>query len=60
LFEDEADKSKVIGDYILNTVSITSISKTWKEASVHYWDRLNDVQLIKQLPVKFSLIRQMN
>lgn len=52
LFEDEKDKSKIWGGYILNTVSITSIFKTAKTATVYYTDQLNDIQLKKVLKMK--------
>ena len=56
LFENEKDKSKIWGGFILNTVSITSIFKTSKEASVYYIDRLNDIQLTKVLNFKKPLL----
>ncbi len=52
LFEKEKDKSKIWGDYILNTVSITSVYSTLDKAEIHYSDQFNDIQLKKVINIK--------
>lgn len=52
LFEDEPDKSKIIGDFILNTVSTTSIDLSEKSSVVLYQDYINDIYLTKNLKIK--------
>lgn len=58
LFENEKDKSRILGEYILNTVSITSIFKTFDHAEIYYSDRLNDIQLKKILNIKNPIVEQ--
>lgn len=58
LFEKEKDKSKIWGDFILNTVSITSIYKTSQAATIYYTDQLNDIQLKKVIKLKNSILEQ--
>lgn len=58
LFEKEKDKRKVVGDYILNTVSITSIFKNNNRAEILYADQINDLQLRKILLLKKPVVEQ--
>ena len=58
LFEKEKDKSKIWGDFILNTVSITSIHKTFEMAEIWYSDLINDIQLKKILKLKRPILEQ--
>lgn len=58
LFEKEKDKSKILGDFILNTVSITSIYKTFDMAEIKYADQINDIQLKKILKLKKPILEQ--
>ncbi len=58
LFETEKDKRKIVGDYILNTVSITSIHKTFNRTEILYADQINDIQLKKVLKLKKPILEQ--
>lgn len=60
LFEKEKDKSKIWGDFILNTVSITSVYKTYVRAKIHYSDQLNDIQLKKVLNLKGPVLAHLD
>lgn len=42
-FEKTADKSKVPTEYLLRTVSITSIHQTSSQLSMHYLDKVNEI-----------------
>jgi len=50
-FEDELDKSLIIGEFILNTVSTTSINFSEKVADIFYQDHFNDMRLNKKLKI---------
>lgn len=58
LFEKEKDKSKILGDFILNTVSITSIYKTSNMAEIQYTDQINDIRLKKVLNINKAVLEQ--
>ncbi len=51
LFEDEPDKSLIKGDFILNTVSTTSIDLSKNSSEVLYHDYVNDIYLTKKLKI---------
>lgn len=59
LFENEKDKSKIWDDFILNTVSITSLYKLFGMAEIQYSDQLNDIQLNKVFKLKKQVLEHL-
>lgn len=49
VFEREPDKSKIPGDHILRTVSVTSILDSVSTVSINYHDLVNDIRFHTQM-----------
>lgn len=60
LFDNEPDKSKVPGDHILKTVSITSVVNMTNEIDMNYLDLVNDIGFRNNLRLNPSFSQNLN
>lgn len=57
LFEMEKDKSKVPGNHILKTVSISSVINSGKKLDFDYFDLVNDIHFGNKMEVKEAAVQ---